>query len=467
MNEDPQNELAQAEARAKYYESQCDYLVRLLPNPTFVIDPENNRYVEVSQGYCELLGYRADELCSTIRPTDIHPDELAQFQEFGEEVRRNGFAVTEQLTCLTSNGRNIPVKVYATVTPGREGDTLVRAIVVETLDRRSMEVALHDEVKTQYDYEDIIGESVAIREMLQQVDLVSQTDASVLILGETGTGKELICRAIHHRSRRGSSPLVKLNCAAIPSGLVESELFGHEKGAFTGAISRKFGRFELAHRGTIFLDEIGDIPLELQPKILRVLQEWEFERVGGTRSIKVDTRLIAATHRNLEKAVSERTFREDLFYRLNVFPITLPPLRARAEDIPLLTRFFANRVCGRYGWPPCEVTETAMQRLVTYPWPGNVRELENVVERAIILSRGQTIESAHIHVGEVSSHEENHPIRRLKEAEREHILSALDATKWKVSGPGGAAELLDVKPTTLEARMKKLNIVRNDPQTSS
>ena len=209
MSEDLQSELAQAKARAKYYESQCDYLVRLLPNPTFVIDPESNRYVEVSKGYCELLGYREDELCSTIRPSDIHPDELAQFQEFGEEVRRNGFAVTEKLTCLTSNGRNIPVKVYATVTPGREGDTLVRAIVVETLDRRSMEVALHDEVKTQYDYEDIIGESVAIREMLQQVELVSQTDASVLILGETGTGKELICRAIHHRSRRetGSSKL--------------------------------------------------------------------------------------------------------------------------------------------------------------------------------------------------------------------------------------------------------------------
>ena len=467
MSEDLQSELAQAEARAKYYESQCDYLVRLLPNPTFVIDPESDRYVEVSKGYCELLGYREDELCSTIRPTDIHPDELAQFQEFGEKVRRNGFAATEQLTCLTSNGRNIPVKVYATLTPGREGHMLVRAIVVETLDRRSMEVALHDEVKTQYDYEDIIGESVAIREMFQQVELVSQTDAAVLILGETGTGKELICRAIHHRSRRGSSPLVKLNCAAIPSGLVESELFGHEKGAFTGAISRKLGRFELAHGGTIFLDEIGDIPLELQPKLLRILQEQEFERVGGTRSIKIDTRLIAATHRNLEKAVSEGTFREDLFYRLNVFPITLPPLRARTEDIPLLTRFFVDRVCGRYGWPPCEVTQTAMQRLVAYPWPGNVRELENVVERAIILSRGQTVESAHIHVGEVRSREENHPIRPLKEAEREHILSALDATQWKVSGPGGAAELLDVKPTTLEARMKMLNIVRNPPQIPS
>ena len=344
---------------------------------------------------------------------------------------------------------------------------LVRAIVVETLDRRSMEVALHDEVKTQYDYEDIIGESVAIREMLQEVELVSQTDAAVLILGETGTGKELICRAIHHRSHRDSSPLVKLNCAAIPSGLVESELFGHEKGAFTGAISRRLGRFELAHGGTIFLDEIGDIPLELQPKLLRILQERRFERVGGTRSIKVDTRVITATHRNLEKAVSEGTFREDLFYRLNVFPITLPPLRARREDIPLLTQFFIDRVCGRYGWPPCEVTKTAMQRLVTYPWPGNVRELENIVERAIILSRGQTVESAHIHVGEVRSHEKNHPIRPLIEAEREHILSALDATQWKVSGPGGAAELLDVKPTTLEARMKKLNIVRKPPRIPS
>ena len=453
MSKDLQVQLAEAETRAECFQRQFDFLLSLIPNPTFLIDPENNRYVEVSKGYCELLGYTQDELCSTIRPTDIHPDELAQLQEFGEEVRRNGSAATEKLTCLTSNGRNLPVKVYATLTPGRDGHMLVRAIVVETLDRRSMEVALHDEVKTQYDYEDIIGKSVAIREMLQQVELVAQTDAAVLILGETGTGKELICRAIHHRSRRGSSPLVKLNCAAIPSGLVESELFGHEKGAFTGAISRKLGRFELAHDGTIFLDEIGDIPLELQPKLLRILQEREFERVGGTRSIKVDTRLIAATHRNLEKAVSEGTFREDLFYRLNVFPITLPPLRARKEDIPLLTRFFVDRVCARYGWPPCEVTETAMQRLVTYTWPGNVRELENVMERAIILSRGQTVEGAHIHVSELKSHEVNRPIGSLKEAEREHILSALETTQWKVSGPGGAAELLDVKPTTLEARM--------------
>ena len=467
MSEDPKSELAQAEALATYYENQCDYLLRLLPNPTFVIEPENNRYAEVSKSYCELLGYREDELCSTIRPSDIHPDELDQLQEFGENVRRNGFAATEKLTCTTSDGRNIPVKVYATLTPDPEDRVRVRAIVVETLDKRSMEVALHDEVKTQYYYEDIIGESVAIQEVFQQVELVSQTDAAVLILGETGTGKELICRAIHHRSRRGSSPLVKLNCAAIPAGLVESELFGHEKGAFTGAISRKLGRFELAHEGTIFLDEIGDIPPELQPKLLRILQEQEFERVGGVRSIKVDTRLIAATHRNLEQAVSDGAFREDLFYRLNVFPITLPPLRSRTEDIPLLARFFVDRVCGRYGWPPCEVTPTAMQSLAAYSWPGNVRELENVVERAIILSRGQDVESAHIHIGEVRNHDEPPGIRSLKEAEREHILAALEATQWKVSGPEGAAELLDVKPTTLEARMKMLNIVRNPPKTLS
>ena len=282
----------------------------------------------------------------------------------------------------------------------------------------------------------------------------------MLILGETGTGKELICRALHHASPRSAAPLVKLNCAAIPSGLIESELFGHEKGSFTGALAQKRGRFELAHEGTIFLDEIGDIPLETQPKLLRLLQEQEFERVGGTRTISVHVRVIAATHRNLEDMVREGQFREDLFYRLNVFPIHLPPLRERREDIPVLAKFFAHRACGRLGRPPCEFSEAAVQRLQDYSWPGNVRELENIVERGVILCGGQTIDYEHVQVEVGPSPAATRAIRSLQEVEHDHIVAALQAAGFKVSGRGGAAELLGLKPTTLEARMKKLKISR-------
>lgn len=281
-----------------------------------------------------------------------------------------------------------------------------------------------------------------------------------MILGETGTGKELVCRAIHHLSPRQDKPLVKLNCAAIPSGLVESELFGHEKGAFTGAISRKQGRFELAHGGTIFLDEIGDIPLETQPKLLRLLQEQEFERVGATRTLRADVRVIAATHRNLEERVASGDFREDLFYRLNVFPIELPSLRDRAEDIPLLARYFAERIAARRGRPPCDFNETAIDRLMKYPWPGNVRELENVVERALILSEGATIDERHVMLDERQPDATTASMNTLQEVERRHILGVLETTAWKVSGKGGAAEILDLNPSTLLSRMKKLGIAR-------
>jgi formate hydrogenlyase transcriptional activator len=254
--------------------------------------------------------------------------------------------------------------------------------------------------------------------------------------------------------------LTTLNCAAIPSGLVESELFGHEKGAFTGAIAQKRGKFELAHGGTIFLDEIGDVPLETQPKLLRVLQEQKFERLGGIRAIKVDTRVIAATHRDLPQMVKDGKFREDLFYRLNVFPITLPPLRQRKEDVPLLANHFAHGASIRLGKPECTISEAATDRLLAYSWPGNVRELENIVERAVILCRGTTIESEHINVHTAVLAERQDQIRTLQEAERDHILAALRSVGWKVSGGGGAAELLGLRPTTLEARMKKLGIAR-------
>ncbi len=253
---------------------------------------------------------------------------------------------------------------------------------------------------------------------------------------------------------------MKLNVAAIPSGLIESELFGHEKGAFTGAISQKRGRFELAHEGTIFLDEIGDLPLDTQPKLLRLLQEQEFERVGGTRTIEVDIRVIAATHRNLEEMVRQGEFREDLFYRLNVFPIPLPPLRQRREDIPVLANYFDNRIGTRFGRSPRGFSEKAMARLVEYRWPGNVRELENIVERANILSGGRTIQRDHVQVKSSSASIGNDQLKPLQEIEREHIVAALRASNGKVSGKGGAAERLGLKPSTLESRMKRLGIGR-------
>ncbi len=320
-------------------------------------------------------------------------------------------------------------------------------------------IYLQEEIKTDYNFEEIIGGSRALKKVLKAVEMVATTDTTVLLLGETGTGKELVARAIHHLSPRQHRTLVKVNCAALPTGLIESELFGHEKGAFTGALSRKIGRFELADGGTIFLDEIGDLPLELQPKLLRVLQEGEFERVGGSPTIKVDVRVIAATNRDLEKAVQEGRFRPDLYYRLNVFPIRLPPLRERQEDIPLLVRYFVQKYGTKLGKRIETIPQPTMEALKAYPWPGNIRELENVIERAVILSRGSQLE-----LGEWLPKPGVSPqgtwIPTLEELEREHILHVLELTGWRVSGEKGAAKLLGLKPTTLEARMKKLGITR-------
>ena len=286
---------------------------------------------------------------------------------------------------------------------------------------------------------------------------MAPTDANVLIMGETGTGKELIARAVHNLSLRKDKALVKVNCAALPSGLIESELFGHEKGAFTGALSRKIGRFELANHGTIFLDEIGDLPLELQAKLLRVLQEGEFERLGSSDTTKVNVRVIAATNRELDKAVEEGTFREDLFYRLNVFPVRMPSLRERKEDIPLLVRYFVKKHGAKLGKKIETVPRKVLASLEAYSWPGNIRELENSIERAMITSEGPTL-----NFGEwLPNPNRILPKSRalsLEELEREHIVSVLELTGWRVSGERGAAKILNIKPTTLESRMKKLKI---------
>jgi formate hydrogenlyase transcriptional activator len=323
-------------------------------------------------------------------------------------------------------------------------------------------VYLEEEIRTEHNFDEIVGESPALRRVLKEVETVAPTDATVLIRGETGTGKELIARALHELSPRRGRTFVKLNCAAIPTGLLESELFGHEKGAFTGAIMQKVGRFELAHLGTLFLDEVGDIPPELQPKLLRVLQEQEFERLGSTRTIRVDVRLVAATNRDLAKMATGGQFRTDLFYRLNVFPVMLPPLRERRGDIPRLVRHFAQKVARRMGRQIETIPAAAMAALEQYPWPGNIRELENVIERAVILSPSAAL---HVNLGELKSAAAppEPPTREavtLADAEREHILSVLRDTGWVLAGPNGAATRLAMKRTTLQSKMKKLGIAR-------
>ena len=319
---------------------------------------------------------------------------------------------------------------------------------------------LEDEIRSEMSFDEIVGESPTLRSVLKQVETVAPTDSTVLIQGETGTGKELIARAIHNLSPRREHTFVKVNCAAIPAGLLESELFGHERGAFTGAIAQRLGRFELANGGTIFLDEVGDIPLELQPKLLRVLQEQAFERLGSTRTISVDVRLVAATNRDLAEMVAARTFRNDLYYRLHVFPLVMPPLRERQEDIPALVRYFVQKYARRMNREVETIPTETLDTLVHYAWPGNIRELENLIERAVIVSPGPILRVP-LSDMKLPSEPVGSDNVTLVAAEREHILKALQATNWVLAGPRGAAARLGMKRTTLQSRMRKLGVVRN------
>jgi formate hydrogenlyase transcriptional activator len=319
---------------------------------------------------------------------------------------------------------------------------------------------LQEEIQTAYNFEEIIGDSRALKLVLKEVKTVAATDSTVLILGETGSGKELVARALHNGSNRRERTFVKLNCAAIPTGLLESELFGHEKGAFTGAIATKIGRFELADRGTLFLDEVGEIPLELQVKLLRVLQEQEFERLGSTRTIRVNVRILAATNRDLDHMVEEQKFRSDLYYRLKVFPITVPPLRERPEDIPSLVRHFAQKFALRMKKRIETIPSEAMKALQAYHWPGNVRELENFIERAVILTQGPDLVVSLAELKRTPGHLTNSGTTTLEQAEREHILKALRESEWVIGGAVGAAARLGMKRTTLQSKMQKLNISR-------
>ncbi|HMD09958.1 MAG TPA: sigma 54-interacting transcriptional regulator [Candidatus Acidoferrum sp.] len=335
----------------------------------------------------------------------------------------------------------------------REGAHEVRRLR-DQLQREN--VYLQQEVRAVRGHSRLIGESAALRHVLEQVEQVATTNSSVLLIGETGTGKELLASAIHELSPRGARPMVRVNCAAIPGTLIESELFGREKGAYTGALSRQVGRFEVAHGSTLFLDEIGELPPEVQVKLLRVLQEKQLERLGSPKTISVDVRIIAATNQDLKKAVSEKRFRDDLFYRLNVFPIRIPPLRERPEDIPLLIQSFADEFALSFGKGIESIDKASIDALQRYNWPGNVREVRNVVERAVILANGPRL---HISLPSVSPSNAE-PSLRHSDAEREHVRSVLEKTRWRVRGKAGAAEILDLKPSTLESKMVRLGITR-------
>jgi formate hydrogenlyase transcriptional activator len=319
-------------------------------------------------------------------------------------------------------------------------------------------VRLEDEILSEPNFAEVVGRSAVLRGVLRQVEIVAATDSGVLIQGETGTGKELIARAIHNLGARRHRPYIKVNCAAIPLGLLESELFGHEKGAFTGAIMRKAGRFEVADKGTLFLDEVGDIPLEVQSKLLRVLQEHEFERLGSARTQQVDVRIVAATHRDLRRMVEDGEFRSDLFYRLHVFPLTVPPLRDRREDIPLLVRHYVDKYSKRMNRRIETIPSQAMEVITNYSWPGNVRELQNFIERAVILSSGSALRAPLAELEQAVDQSPNPKRSILAEVERESVLRAIREANWVIGGPNGAAARLGMKRTTLAYRIRKLNI---------
>ncbi|HET8674832.1 MAG TPA: sigma 54-interacting transcriptional regulator [Blastocatellia bacterium] len=398
--------------------------------------------------------------------------------EFNMRFRRAGFKSGGAVP-LIAHGRKLGILGFATLREASFSDEEVEMLCqianqvaiavenvlafreIETLKNKlaSEKLYLEDEIRTEHNFEHLIGISPSFKRILKQVETVAPTDSAVLIRGETGTGKELLARAIHDLSTRRERTMVKINCAAIPTGLLESELFGHEKGAFTGAIAQRIGRFELANKGTLFLDEVGDIPLELQPKLLRVLQEQEFERLGSTRTQRVDVRLIAATNTDLEQMVADKKYRSDLYYRLNVFPITIPPLRERREDIPPLARFFTQKYARRLKKEIEAIPAEAMAALTGYGWPGNVRELEHFIERAVILTQGSDLD---VSISELKPSAPTGPasISTLEAAEREHILRALEEANWVVGGPNGAAARLGMKRTTLQSRMQKLGLER-------
>jgi len=385
---------------------------------------------------------------------DVPTQQAMWVPEGHSAVRANGeiFPIEATLSHAEANGQAIYTLILRDVQERKKAEAEYQKL-------QGLNLYLEEELRAEHEENEFVGSSQSLREVMKSVQQVAGTEATVLITGETGTGKELIARAIHRFSARKDKVLVKLNCAAIPAGLVESELFGHERGAFTGALTRKIGRFELAHAGTLFLDEIGELSLDLQAKLLRVLQEGEFERLGSSRTTTVDVRIVAATNRDLPRGVAEGEFRADLFYRLNVFPIALPPLRARKGDLLLLVEHFVRRYASKYAKRIDTVPKRMVTALQDYDWPGNVRELQHVIERAVILTQGHQLAFDEGFLQTKTEPSSN--VITLEEVERNHICKVLEETGWRVSGKFGAAEMLGLKPTTLESRMKKLGITRN------
>jgi formate hydrogenlyase transcriptional activator len=433
----------------------------------------DGRILSANDRASQLVGFSVEELDGLL-VTDLFADTPTDKKQDAELLRRSlaGEEVSGlEVQMRRKDGRPLWVSLWMRPIRGTDGKVQSsRAIWVDITDRvlaeterarlQQQNLYLQDEIKLDHNFEEVIGQSAALQAVLDKVRSVAPTDTSVLITGETGTGKELIARAIHSASKRRDKALIKINCAAFPTGLVESELFGHEKGAFTGAIARRSGRFELADGGTIFLDEIGEIPPETQVKLLRVLQEREFERVGGGSPIKVDIRILAATNRDLLRAVRDKTFREDLYYRLSVFPVTLPPLRERKEDIPLLVPFLVHKFAARIGKRMDAVSEQTMRRLIDYPWPGNIRELENILERAVILTTGTTLAIAPDFLPLSDAAPADRKQLTLESVECDHIVAVLQQTDWVIEGARGAARILGLHPNTLRNRMKKLGITR-------
>jgi len=457
-----------------------DEILDNLPG-TFYIWDDRPQLIRRNKRHDEITEYSADDYVSMV-PTDFFDEDEHQKVTAAVEKTFAEGEVTVEATLVTKSGKKIP-HVYSAVRTMMGDKPVLLGFAIDITERKKAEKQLRDaltevealrnqleadctylgeEIKLMHDYGNIIGESEVFKYVLFSLEQIAPTDTTVLILGESGTGKELIARALHNRSSRKERPLIKVDCAGLPANLIESELFGHEKGAFTGAVEKRIGRFELADGATIFLDEIGELPLALQQKLLRVLQDGEFERLGSSQVRNTDVRVIAATNRNLRNDVSKGRFRDDLWYRLNVFPLSIPPLRERAEDILLLVNWTIQRIQRRLGKHIKTVPSSVMDDLKAYPWPGNVRELENVIERAVIVTPGNMLQlAAPLESPTLTSgNPHDTPIKTLSELEKDHILQVLRKTNWNISGSGGAAELLGLNSSTLRGRMRKHDIRR-------
>ncbi|HEY2773959.1 MAG TPA: sigma 54-interacting transcriptional regulator [Candidatus Binatia bacterium] len=474
-------ERIEIERKLRFSERQFRDLFEEAPI-AYVYEETDTRFLSANRAFMELLGLAAGDVPGTygmslVAPQQDNRDRVHESLASEQEGRQRS-AIEIELR-RKDNGKSVWVQRWSKPEPdGKHTRTMIVDITARVLAERErarlqqQNAYLREEIRAEHDFETIVGSSAAIRQVMQQVQRVAPTDSTVLILGETGTGKELIARAVHDLSGRKDRPLIKVNAGALPAGLVESELFGHEKGAFTGASERRVGRFALADKGTLFLDEIGEMPLDVQVKLLRVLQEREFEAVGSTRPQRVDVRVVAATNRDLETAVAEGKFRSDLYFRVNVFVVRVPPLRDRREDIPLLVRYFMSRYGARLGRRFTEVDPATMARLRDYPWPGNIRELENVVERAMIVSDGPVLEidESLLAVKSAPRADREDAARTttltaaagptLGELERQRIEESLERCGWVIEGSAGAAAMLGLHPNTLRSRLKRLGISR-------